>query len=61
MREFPLAAREAAADLAQGVRSSQLVEQHGHKLAPAREPAGVTLSLRRNDRFLKLRAGKKLE
>ena len=33
----------AAANLAQGLRPSQMAEQHSHKPTPISKPAGVTL------------------
>src|SRR5260221_13322041 len=61
MRQLALAACEAAADLAQRVRSPQLTEHHRDELAPTREPACVPLRLSRHDSLLKLRARKELE
>ncbi len=61
MRQLALAACEAAADLAQRVRSPQLTEHHRDELAPTREPACVPLRLSRHDGLLKLRARKELE
>src|SRR5260221_11392737 len=61
MRQLALAACEAAADLAQRVRSPQLTEPHRDELAPTREPACVPLRLSRHDSLLKLRARKELE
>ena len=40
----PQAAREAIADLAQRIGTSQLTEQHGDELRPAGKALGVTLS-----------------
>ena len=61
MRELALAARQAAADLAQRVRATQLAEQHGNELAPTGEPTRMTLGLCRHDGPLKLRTRKELE
>ena len=44
MDESPQAARQTVADLAQGIRASQLTEQHGDELCPAGKALGVTLS-----------------
>ena len=54
MRQLPFATGQAAADLPQRVRPTQLAEQHRDELAPTREPARMALGLRRDDRLLKL-------
>jgi hypothetical protein len=41
--QLPLAAGQTAADLAQGMRASQLAKQHGQELAPTGEPPRVPL------------------
>ena len=43
MPQLAFAGGQAAADLAQGLRPAQMTEQHGYKLAPTTEPAGVAL------------------
>ena len=43
MHESAQAAGQTVADLAQGVGTSQLTEQHGDKLRPAGKALGVTL------------------
>jgi hypothetical protein len=47
--QLALAGGQAAANLAQGLRSSLMTEQHGHELAPTTEPAGVALGPVFND------------
>src|SRR5919109_4615373 len=61
MREFALAAGQAAADLSQRMRVANVAEQHRHKLPPTREPSRVPLGACRRDRPLKLGAWKKLK
>ena len=43
MHQSPQAARQTVADLAQGIGTSQLTEQHGDELRPAGKPLGGTL------------------
>jgi hypothetical protein len=43
MLQLPFATRQTAANLAQGMRASQLAKQHGHELAPTRETSRVAL------------------
>ena len=44
MHQPPEAAAQAVADLAQLIGASELTEQHGDELRPARKALGVTLS-----------------
>ena len=48
--QLPLAARQTAANLAQGMRSSQLAEQHGHEL-PTTGEAPRVLRLKGSSRY----------
>jgi hypothetical protein len=59
--QLAFAGGQPAANLAQRLRPSQMTEQHGHKLAPATEAAGMTLGPVLGDRLLKLVAGKQLQ
>jgi hypothetical protein len=43
MDQSPQAATQPIADLAQGVGASELTEQHGNELRPARKALGITL------------------
>ena len=59
--ELALAAGQAAADLPEGLRPAQLAKEHGHKLAPGGEAAGVPFGLRGLDGLLKVEAREGLE
>ena len=59
--QFAFAGRQSAADFAQRLRPPQVTEQHGHELAPATEPARMTLGLVLDDGAFKLGAGKQLQ
>ena len=59
--QLAFAGGQSAADLAQRLRPPQVTEQHGHKLAPATEPAGVTLGPVLGNGLFKLVAGKQLQ
>src|SRR5258708_4941631 len=61
MLQLPLAARQSAANLAQRMGAPQLAEQHGHKLAPTREPPSVPLGFVLLDRLLEIPARKQLQ
>jgi hypothetical protein len=61
MLQLPLAARQAAANLAQGMRPSQLAKQHGHELAPTGETPRVPFGLVLLDRLLEFPAREKLQ
>jgi hypothetical protein len=61
MRELPLTAGEAAANLTQRVRMAELTEQHRDELTPTRKAAGVPVGVSRDDDALKLGPWKKLE
>jgi hypothetical protein len=59
--ELAFAGSQAATNLAQGLRAAQMAEQHGHKLAPTTEPAGVALGFVLADCGLKLDSRKQLQ
>jgi hypothetical protein len=59
--QLPLAARQAAANLAQRMRASQLAKQHGQELAPTGETPRVPLGLVLLDRLLEIPARKQLQ
>jgi len=59
--QLTFAGSHSAENLAQGLRPSQVAEQHGHELAPTTEPAGMTLGPVLGDRLLELVAGKQLQ
>ena len=61
MPELAFAGSQAATNLAQGLRAAQMAEQHGHKLAPTTEPAGVALGFVLADCGLKLDSRKQLQ
>ena len=59
--QLTFAGGQAATNLAQRLRPSQVTEQHGHELSPATEPASMTLGPVQGDRLLELLAGKQLQ
>src|SRR5208282_5424314 len=59
--QLAFAGGQAAANLAQRLRTPQMTEQHGHELAPTTEPAGMALSPVFNYSPLKIGAGKQLQ
>src|SRR6266568_8446037 len=61
MPQLTFAGGQSAANLAQGLRPPQVAEQHGYKLSPATEPAGMTLGPVLGDGLFKLVAGKQLQ
>jgi hypothetical protein len=61
MRQFPDAAAQAVADLAQRIGASQLAEQHGDELRPAGKALGGALGSVLLDQRGELGAGKMLE
>jgi hypothetical protein len=52
---------QSLANLSQAVGSTQLTEQHGHELAPARKATRVALSFMLVDGCFELDAGKQLQ
>src|ERR1019366_2095248 len=61
MLQLPLATRQAAANLAQRMRLSQLAKQHGHELAPTGETPRVPFSLVLLDRLFEIPAREQLQ
>src|SRR5438105_10817983 len=61
MLQLPFTTSQAAANLAQRMRPSQLAKQHGHELAPTRETPGVAFGLVLLDRLLEIPARKQLQ
>src|SRR5271157_423170 len=61
MLQLPFATRQTAANLAQGMRASQLAKQHGHELAPTGEAPRVPLSFVLLDGLLEIPARKQLQ
>src|SRR5205807_3648201 len=59
--QLSLAARQAAANLTQRMRPSQLAKQHGHELAPTRETPRVAFGLVLLDRLLEIPTRKQLQ
>src|ERR1039458_10297645 len=61
MLQLPLATRQAAANLAQRMRLSQLAKQHGSELAPTGETPRVPFSLVLLDRLFEIPAREQLQ
>src|ERR1039457_7048429 len=61
MLQLPLATRQAAANLAQRMRLSQLAKQHGPELAPTGETPRVSFSLVLLDRLFEIPAREQLQ
>jgi hypothetical protein len=59
--QLALTGRQAIANLAQGPGPAELAKQHGHKLAPAGETAGMPFGFVLLDSLLELDAWKQLE
>jgi hypothetical protein len=60
MFQFPLTASQASGNLPEGMSSTQLAEQHGHKLSPAGESSGMPFGFRFFDCLLELDSRKQL-
>jgi len=58
MFEFSFATSEPSGNLSEGMGSSQLTEEHGHKLAPTGESFGMTFCLGHFNQILKLQTRK---
>jgi hypothetical protein len=54
MLEFTLTATETPGNLAKGMRSPELAEQHRHELAPGSKPPGVPFGFGFLDHLLEL-------
>src|SRR5258708_33799187 len=61
MLQLTFAARQSAANLAQGMRPSHLAEQHGHELAPTGETPRVSFGFVLLDCLLEPPARKQLQ
>ena len=59
--QLAFAGGQPATNLAQRLGPPQVAEEHGHELAPATEPSGMTLGPMLEDRLFKLVAGKQLQ
>jgi len=57
---FPLAAPKAAGNFSEGMSPAQLAKEHGHELAPASEPPGMSLGFGFLDCLLEIGPGKEL-
>src|ERR1700722_16185501 len=61
MAQLAFAGGQPAADFAQGLGPSQMAEQHGYELAPARKSASVPFSTVLGDGPFKIMGRKKLQ
>ncbi len=61
MLQLTFTATQTSRDLSQGIRPSELTEQHADELAPGRETPGMALRFRLTDPFLELQARKQLQ
>jgi hypothetical protein len=61
MFQLTLTASKAPGNLTERVGVAQLAEEHGHKLAPTREPFGMAFRLSDRDQMLKLHTRKQLQ
>jgi hypothetical protein len=60
MFQFPLTASQTSDNLPEGMSSTQLTEQHGHKLPPAGKSPSMPLGFRFSDCLLELDSRKQL-
>jgi hypothetical protein len=58
--QFTLTASQASGNLPKGMGSTQLTEEHGHKLSPAGESPSMPLGFRFSDGMLELNSRKQL-
>jgi hypothetical protein len=58
--QFALTTSEASGDLAEGMGSAQMTEEHGDELAPAGEPSGMAFGASLFDRLMEFRSRKEL-
>jgi hypothetical protein len=61
MLQLPLAASKASGNLTEGMGSTQLAEEHGHKLVPTRESFGMTFCPGDGNPLLELQSRKELQ
>jgi len=60
MSQFPFTASKASGNFPEGMGSAQLAKQHGHELAPAGKPPGMSFGLSLFHGLLELDSRKQL-
>jgi hypothetical protein len=60
MSQFPFTASKASDNFPEGMGSTQLAEEHGHKLAPAGKSSGMSFGFSLFDGLLELDSRKQL-